>query len=48
MDETEFGSQTFQRVYQYLSRLALDRDFNDVNPMVPEGTPLDCLKVLLR
>ena len=48
MDEDEFKSQTFQRVYQYLSRLAANRDFDDVDPLNPEGTSLHCLNILLR
>ena len=48
MDEDEFRSQTFQRVYQYLSRFDAKRDVGDVDPFKPEGTPLHCLEILLR
>ncbi|KAL3881517.1 hypothetical protein ACJMK2_027949 [Sinanodonta woodiana] len=47
-DPKEFTGQTFQRPYQYLSRLDQGRGINDVDPNVPSGTPADCLKVLLK
>ncbi|KAK3585584.1 hypothetical protein CHS0354_036771 [Potamilus streckersoni] len=47
-DPMEFMGQTFQRPYQYLSRLDQGQGISDVDPTVPLGTPADCLKVLLR
>ena len=50
MDQDEFGSATFQRVYQYLRRHTagtnLDR-FSYTKRSI-EGTPYDCLKIILR
>ena len=50
MDKKEFESGTFQRVYQYLRRHAagnnLDR-YSYTRGSV-EGTPQDCLQILLR
>ena len=50
MDEEEFRSESYQRVYQYLrrhiTRTNLDR-FSYSHESV-EGTPHDCLQILLR
>ena len=49
MDEGEFKSITFQRVYQYLNRhnrgINLDR-FSYAN--TKEGNKADCLKIMLQ
>ena len=49
MDDQEFRSATFQRVYQYLekhvSNINLDNFQYKGNP---EGTPVECLKLLLQ
>lgn len=50
MDDHEFRSATFQRVYQYLRRhiignTNLDRFQYQGNP---EGNPVDCLKIFLQ
>ena len=50
MDSDEFRSESFQRVYQYLrrhtTRTNLDRfSYSEDNV---EGTPHDCLQVVLR
>ena len=49
MDDHEFRSVTFQRVYQYLRRhisnINLDRFQYQSNP---EGTPVECLKLFLQ
>ena len=50
MDEEEFRSEPYQRVYQYLrrhiARTNLDRfSYSEENV---EGTPHDCLQIVLR
>ncbi|XP_076109129.1 E3 ubiquitin-protein ligase rnf213-alpha-like [Mytilus galloprovincialis] len=47
-DEIEFASATYQRPYQYLSRLDGDEALTDINPEEPEGDREDCLQILLR
>lgn len=50
MDEKEFRSSHFQRVYQYLRRhislSPLDRF--SYNPVLVEGKHVECLQVLLK
>ena len=50
MDQKTFSSETFQRVYQYLRRHVANRNLDsfafDHNNI--EGTPHDCLQILLR
>ena len=49
MDDKEFRSSVFQRVFQYLrrhiGRIPLDRFTHPMNSI--EGRPMDCLEVLL-
>ena len=49
MDDKEFRSSVFQRVFQYLrrhiGRIPLDRFTYPMNSI--EGRPMDCLEVLL-
>ena len=50
-DDEEFKSEAVQRVWQYLRRFNKDereiQDFEFV-PQRTEGSPMECLKVLLR
>ena len=50
MDENEFESDTFQRVYQYLRRHATNSNLSmfTYSKDNVEGTPHDCLNILLR
>uniref|UniRef100_A0A1X7SD92 RN213 ligase n=1 Tax=Amphimedon queenslandica TaxID=400682 RepID=A0A1X7SD92_AMPQE len=50
MDEKEFRSSHFQRVYQYLKRhiILFPLDRFSYNPGVVEGQHLECLQVLLK
>ena len=48
MDEEEFRSSTFQRVYQYLRRHIAKYDLDDfLYTGSVEGNPADCLYLLL-
>ena len=50
MDENEFESDTFQRVYQYLRCHATNSNLDGFtyNKGTVEGTPYDCLQIVLR
>nr|XP_022293483.1 E3 ubiquitin-protein ligase rnf213-alpha-like isoform X1 [Crassostrea virginica] len=47
-DDQEFRSSMFQRSFQYLYRLDMNRGMADVNIGRIEGNPLTCLQTLLR
>ena len=50
MDQEVFENETFQRVYQYLSRYAAGTDLDrfSYQRQSVEGTPQDCLQIFLR
>ena len=50
MDEDEFKSDTYQRVYQYLRRHVKNSNLSvfTYSQGNIEGTPQDCLNILLR
>ena len=50
MDEAEFCSHTYQRVYQYLRRhiAQISLDSFSYQPGSVEGSTADCLQILLR
>lgn len=50
-DDKEFKSEAVQRVWQYLRRFNRDPDEIqefEFDPQKTEGTPLECLKTLIR
>ena len=50
MDQKTFSSETFQRVYQYLRRHVANSNLDSFafDHSSIEGTPHDCLQILLR
>ena len=50
MDEEEFKSEAYQRVYQYLRRYQQNQNLDNFSYMIgcTEGSIEDCLQVLLR
>lgn len=47
-DNKEFRSNVFQRPFQYLYRLDMNRGLGDVDMRRTEGNPQTCLHTLLR
>ena len=49
MDEQEFKSEAYQRVYQYLNRHALNQNLDRFSFITTtEGTPEGCLQIILK
>ena len=47
-DDQEFRSSVFQRPFQYLYRLDMNRGMADIDIRRIEGTPMTCLQTLLK
>ncbi len=49
MNDEEFKSNSYQRVYQYIRRFTAKQNLDSFyfNECV-EGTPKDCLKIILK
>ena len=50
MDEEEFRSEAYQRVYQYLRRHVMNHNLDrfSYSKESVEGSPNDCLQVILK
>jgi hypothetical protein len=48
MDEKEFKSSMFQRPFQYLLQFNANKELANIQSKVVEGTPGECIEVLLR
>ena len=50
MDNREFESDPYQRVYQYIRRHTLGSNLDDFSLIEGnvEGTPQDCLEIILK